>query len=215
MRSKEDAKDYRYFPEPDLVPIIISEVWLEQIRSRQPELRSEKLMRYKKEYDIPRYDAEIITASRHMAEIFEATALICKKPKKVSNWLMVETFRLLKEHNLEPEDIRFSPANLAKLIALNEAGIINSSMAKDVFEQIFLYDTNPVKYVEDNGLTAVNDDRALTQVIEKVMADHPKSVEDYRSGKEKALAYLVGQTMKAMKGKADPVIVNRILNKLL
>ena len=130
MRSKEDAKDYRYFPEPDLVPIVISDVWIADIKARQPELRSEKLERYKKEFDIPQYDAEIITESKKMADIFEAAASVCGKPKKVSNWLMVETLRLLKENSMEPEDIRFSPENLAKLVNLTEAGTINSSVAK-------------------------------------------------------------------------------------
>ena len=137
MRSKEDAQDYRYFPEPDLVPIVISDEWIAGIKSRQPELRSEKLERYKKEFDIPQYDAEIITESKKMADIFEAAAAVCGKPKKVSNWLMVETLRLLKENNMEPEDIRFSPENLAKLVNLTEAGTINSSVAKEVFGKIF------------------------------------------------------------------------------
>ncbi len=137
MRSKEDAQDYRYFPEPDLVPIVIDDEWIEKIKAKQPEFRDEKLERYKKEFDIPQYDAEILTESKHMADIFEETTAICGKPKKVSNWLMVETMRLLKEHGMEPEDISFSPANLAKLIGLTEAGTINSSVAKEVFEQVF------------------------------------------------------------------------------
>ena len=137
MRSKEDAQDYRYFPEPDLVPLVISDEWIAKIKARQPELRDQKLLRYKKEYDIPDYDAQIITASKHMADIFEATTKICGKPKKVSNWLMVETMRLLKEREMDPEDIRFSPVNLASLIELVDDGTINSSVAKDVFEEIF------------------------------------------------------------------------------
>ncbi|MFR9065006.1 MAG: Asp-tRNA(Asn)/Glu-tRNA(Gln) amidotransferase subunit GatB, partial [[Clostridium] scindens] len=147
MRSKEDAKDYRYFPEPDLVPVIISDEWIEEVRLRQPELRAEKLERYRKEFDIPQYDAEIITNSKHMADIFEAATAICKKPKKVSNWLMVETLRLLKEHDMQPEDIRFSPENLAGLIELADAGTINSSVAKEVFEKIFEEDVDPKDYV--------------------------------------------------------------------
>ena len=114
MRSKEDAQDYRYFPEPDLVPIVISDEWLAEIKAKEPELRTAKLERYKKEYELPDYDAQIITGSKHMADIFEETTAICKKPKKVSNWLMGETLRLLKEHEKEPEDIAFSAENLAK-----------------------------------------------------------------------------------------------------
>ena len=211
MRSKEDAQDYRYFPEPDLVPIVISDEWIAGIKSRQPELRSEKLERYKKEFDIPQYDAEIITESKKMADIFEAAAAVCGKPKKVSNWLMVETLRLLKENNMEPEDIRFTPENLAKLVNLTEAGTINSSVAKEVFGKIFEENIDPEVYVEKNGLKTVNDEGALKAVIEKVIEANPKSVEDYKNGKEKAIGYLVGQTMKAMKGNPDPGLIHELL----
>ena len=215
MRSKEDAQDYRYFPEPDLVPIVISDEWLKEVKDRQPELRSEKLERYKKEYDIPEYDAEIITGTKKMADIFEATTAICNKPKKVSNWLMGETMRILKEKEMEPEDITFSPENLAKLIGLVEAGTINGSVAKEIFEKIFDEDINPEQYVEEHGLKQVNDEGALRATIEEVIAANPQSVEDYRNGKEKAIGFLVGQTMKAMKGKANPGMVNQILKELL
>ena len=215
MRSKEDAQDYRYFPEPDLVPIVISDEWLKEVKDRQPELRSEKLERYKKEYDIPEYDAEIITGTKKMADIFEATTAICNKPKKVSNWLMVETMRLLKENEMEAEDISFAPENLAKLIELADAGEINSSVAKEVFEEVFKNNVDPEKYVEEKGLKNVSDDGALREVIEKIVADNPKSVEDYNSGKKKAIGFLVGQTMKAMQGKADPGMVNKILKEVL
>ena len=215
MRSKEDAQDYRYFPEPDLVPVVISDEWIEQIRARQPELRSEKLERYKKEFDIPQYDAKIITGSRHMADIFEKASAICGKPKKVSNWLMVETMRLLKDHGMEPEEISFSPENLAKLVNLTERRMINSSVAKEVFEKIFAENVDPENYVEEHGLKMESDTGALEEVLKKVMADNPKAVEDYHGGKEKALGALVGQTMKAMKGKADPGMVNQKLREML
>ncbi len=215
MRSKEDAQDYRYFPEPDLVPIAISGEWIEQIRARQPELQTEKLERYKKEFDIPEYDAKIITGSKHMADIFEAASAVCGKPKKVSNWLMVETLRLLKDRGMEPEEISFSPENLAKLVNLTESRAINSSVAKGVFEKIFAQDIDPEIYVEEHGLKTVNDEGALEEVIRKVIADNPKAAEDYHSGKEKALGALVGQTMKAMKGKADPGLVNRKLREMI
>ena len=215
MRSKEDAQDYRYFPEPDLVPIVISDEWIDEVRKKQPEFRSEKLIRYKKEYDIPEYDAQIITASKHMADIFEATTELCKKPKKVSNWLMVETMRLLKENEMDAQDLKFSPKNLAELIELTEAGTINSTVAKEVFEEIFYHDVDPKQYVEEKGLKTVNDEGALRTTIEQIIADNPQSVTDYHNGKEKAIGYLVGQTMKAMKGKADPAMVNQILKELL
>lgn len=215
MRSKEDAQDYRYFPEPDLVPIIISDEWLEEIKSRQPEFRTEKLARYEQEYEIPRYDAEIITNSKHMADLFEETVSLCGKPKKVSNWLMVETMRLLKEHEMEPEDIRFSAKHLAALVNLADTGTVNSTVAKEVFEQMFAEDIDPEKYVGEHGLKTVNDEGALRATIEQVIKDNPQSVDDYHNGKEKAIGFLVGQTMKAMKGKANPGMVNQILKELL
>lgn len=215
MRSKEDAQDYRYFPEPDLVPVVISDEWLEEMKSRQPEFRTEKLARYEKEYEIPRYDAQIITSSRRMADLFEETTALCGKPKKVSNWLMVETMRLLREHGMEPEDIRFSPEHLAALIDLADSGTINSSVAKEVFEQMFAHDIDPGQYVEAHGLKMVSDESALRDAVAQVLRDNPQSVEDYRSGKKRAIGFLVGQTMKAMKGKANPEMINRILRELL
>ena len=215
MRSKEDAQDYRYFPDPDLVPVYISDEWLEQIRSRQPEFREAKMARYKEEFDIPEYDIGIITDSKHMADLFEETVAICKQPKKVSNWLMGETLRLLKEKNMDPEHIRFAPENLAKLIGLVDAKAINSSVAKEVFEVMFEEDVDPEKYVEEKGLKTVNDEGALRKTIEEIIAANPQSVEDYHNGKDRAIGFLVGQTMKAMKGKADPAMVNQILKELL
>ena len=215
MRSKEDAQDYRYFPDPDLVPIHISDEWLEEIRSRQPEFKTEKMKRYKEEFGIPDYDIEILTDSKKLADIFEQTTAICNNPKKVSNWLMVETMRIIKEKSMDVSDISFSPANLAALIKLTDDGSINSSVAKEVFEKIFDEDIDPVKYVEENGLKQVNDEGALKKTVEDVIAANPQSVEDYRSGKEKAIGFLVGQTMKAMKGKANPAMVNEMLKELL
>ncbi|MCH5337310.1 MAG: Asp-tRNA(Asn)/Glu-tRNA(Gln) amidotransferase subunit GatB [Acetatifactor sp.] len=215
MRSKEDAQDYRYFPDPDLTPVSISDEFLEEIRKRQPEFRTEKMKRYKEEFDIPEYDIEIITGSKHMADIFEATVALGSQPKKVSNWLMVETLRLLKEKEMDPEDIHFSPENLAKLINLTESKAINSTVAKEVFEVMFEEDVNPEKYVEEKGLKMVNDEGALRKTVEEVIAANPQSVQDYKNGKEKAIGFLVGQTMKAMKGKADPGSVNKLLKELL
>ncbi len=215
MRSKEDAQDYRYFPDPDLVPVEISGEWIEKIRAAQPELRPAKLERYKTEYDIPDYDARIITGTKRMADIFEATTAICGKPKKVSNWLMGETMRLLKETGLDEEDISFSPEHLAALIDMVDSGSITGPVAKEVFEEIFKRDADPVTYVSEHGLAAVNDESALRRTVEQVIADNPKSVEDYHNGKKKAMGFLVGQTMKAMQGKANPGLVNQIVKELL
>ncbi len=215
MRSKEDAKDYRYFPDPDLVPVFISDGWIEDIRSRQPEFQEEKMARYREEFDIPEYDIGIITDSKHMADLFEQTTAICKQPKKVSNWLMGETLRLLKEKSKNPEDIIFSPINLAKLIELVDVKAITGTVAKEVFEIMFEKDINPEEYVKENGLMTVNDEGELRKVIEEVITNNPKSVEDYHNGKEKAIGFLVGQTMKVMKGKADAGRVNQILKEWL
>ena len=215
MRSKEDARDYRYFPDPDLPPIVVSGEMIEQIKDKQPEFRSEKMTRYKAEFDIPEYDIEIITETKQMAELFEQTVAICGQPKKVSNWVMVETLRLLRERGMDMEDVRLSPGNLATLIELTDNKTINSTVAKEVFEVMFDKDVDPKQYVEAHGLATVSDTDALKTVVEQVIVENPTSVEDYRKGKERAIGFLVGQTMKAMKGKADPVIVNQLLKELL
>lgn len=215
MRSKEDAKDYRYFPDPDLPPVFISDTWIQEIKDRQPEFKTGKMARYQTELGLSEYDADIITGSKRMADIFEATVSLCKKPKEAANWLMVEGMRLLKEEALEPEAIRFSPENLAKLIVLVDNGTITRTVAKEVFEKIFAEDIDPEAYVEENGLKVVNDEGALRAVIEEVIAANPQSVTDYCNGKERARGFLVGQTMRAMKGKADPAMVNKMIEELL
>ena len=151
MRSKEDAQDYRYFPDPDLVPVWISDEWIERVKAAQPELRTEKLARYESEYGLPQYDAEILTGSKHLADVFEQTVALCGKPKEVSNWLMTEAMRLLKEQEQEPEDMTFSPENLAKLISLVDKNVINRTVAKDVFEAVFKENVDPERYVEEHG----------------------------------------------------------------
>ena len=215
MRSKEDAQDYRYFPEPDLVPVVISDEWLNEVKSRQPEFRDEKKVRYVEEYKLPEYDADIITLSKKMADIFEKATAICGNAKKVSNWLMVETMRLLKENSMDADDIKFSPENLAKLVKLTDDGVINSSVAKDVFEKIFAEDIDPEKYVEEKGLKMDNDEDGLKTTLEEIVANNPQSVADYKAGKEKAIGFLVGQAMKATKGKANPAMVNKLLKEIL
>lgn len=215
MRSKEDARDYRYFPDPDLSPVVISDEWIRSIRARQPELRTEKMARYQEEFKLSEYDADIITGSKHMADIFEAVTAICGKPKEAANWLMVEAMRLLKEHDTDPEKMTFSAENLAKLILLVDNGTINRTVGKEVFEKIFAENIDPEQYVEEKGLRVVNDEEELHRVIEGIVSANPQSVEDYHSGKEKAFGFLVGQTMRSMKGKADPGAVNRILKELL
>ena len=215
MRSKEDAQDYRYFPDPDLTPVVISDEWIKEIRDRQPELQPQKMRRYQEEFQLPEYDAGILTSSKHLADMFEETTALCGKPKEVSNWLMVEAMRLLKDHDQDVEDMVFSPGNLAKLIGLVDRGIVNRTVAKSVFEEIFARDVDPEAYVEEKGLKMVSDQGALRTAIEGVLEANPQSVADYRNGKEKAMGFLVGQTMRAMKGKADPAMVNKIVKELL
>mgnify|MGYP004512417133 FL=1 len=215
MRSKEDAQDYRYFPDPDLVPIVVSEEMIDAIRKEQPEFREEKMARYKEEYDIPDYDIDIITNTKRMADLFEQTVALGAQPKKVSNWLMGETLRLLKERSMDPEDIRFTPDELSSLIAMVDKKEINTSVAKEVFEEMFDGGVDPAEYVEEKGLKTVHDEGALRKTIEEVVANNPQAVDDYHNGKEKAIGALVGQTMKAMKGKADPSLINQILREIL
>lgn len=215
MRSKEDAKDYRYFPEPDLVPIWISDEWLERIRSCQPEMREEKLVRYQQEFGLPLYDARILTGEKHLSDLFEETTALSQKPKEVSNWLMVEGMRLLKELDMDAADLTFSPAHLAKLIRMVDQNTINRTIAKAVFEEIVKSDVDPEKYVEEKGLKVVNDEGKLRDVVEEIIQNNPQSVQDYKAGKAKAAGFLVGQTMKAMKGKADPGLVNELVKQLL
>ena len=215
MRSKEDAQDYRYFPEPDLAPIRISNEWLQQVRDRQPELADAKKARYIEEFGLPEYDAGLLTSEKRIADLFEETTALCGKPKEVSNWLMVETMRLLKEHEMDAADLDFAPEHLAALIGLIHDGKINRTIAKEVFEQIFAEDVDPEQYVKEHGLLMENNEDELKEIVQGVLDANPQSVADYKGGKDKALGFLVGQTMKAMKGKANPAKVNELLRELL
>lgn len=215
MRSKEDAKDYRYFPDPDLLPVVIDEEWIREVRNSLPELQPEKMERYQKEYGLSGYDSRIITESRKLSDLFEQTTALCGLPKKTANWLIGETSRLMKENAVEADQLIFSPGHLASLIKLTESGSINTTIAKEVFEKIFKEDIEPEQYVKENGLLMVNDDSILEETIEAVLAANPQTVEEYRSGKTKVISYLVGQVMKQMKGKANPGKVNEILGEKL
>ncbi|MCR5744116.1 MAG: Asp-tRNA(Asn)/Glu-tRNA(Gln) amidotransferase subunit GatB [Lachnospiraceae bacterium] len=215
MRSKEDAQDYRYFPDPDLVPIVVSQAMIDEIKAREPEFREAKMARYATQYGIPQYDIEIITSAKKMADVFEDASAICGKPKEVSNWLMGETMRLLKADNKDAQDITFSAKNLASLIELVDSGKINRPTAKEVFEHVFSENVDPEQYVTEHDLMMSGDDDALKSTIEQIVGANPQSVADYKAGKTKAMGFLVGQTMKAMKGKADPASVNRILTEIL
>jgi len=215
MRSKEEEQDYRYFTEPDLVPTEIAEEWIEQIKAAMPEFRDQKIIRYQKEYDLPEYDARVLTSSKKMADLFEKTADLCKKPKDVSNWIMVEGMRILNEKGIEPDDIITQPDKLSKLVLMVEQGKINRTVAKEVFKKVFLENADPEDYVKEHNLGLISDEYMLRSLAETVLNENPRSVSDYKKGKTKALGFLVGQTMKAAKGKADPVLVNKIIKEFL
>lgn len=213
MRSKEDAKDYRYFPDPDLQPVVISDAWIETLKREQPEFQEERAKRYQKQYGISEYDAGLLTQSRQMAELFEQTADLCKEPKKAANWLMGEGLRLMKEWKMEPENLQVTPAHLAALIQSVEQGMISQKNAKQVFAQILKEDVEPEVYMKEQGLLIELDSGVLKTAVREVLQEHPGTVEEYRSGKEKVLGFLVGQVMRKMKGKADPGKVNQLLKE--
>ncbi len=215
MRSKEDAHDYRYFPEPDLAPINISDETLAAIRDTIPELPDQKRARYVEEYSLSAYDAGQLTRSRHLAEIFEQTVALCGQPKEAANFLIGDCLRLLNQDGKEPAELAFAPENLAELIKLVQAGAINKTTAKAVFEKIYAENIDPVAYVKENGLEMMSDDGELDALIADIVAANPKSVADYQSGKKAAIGFLVGQVMKATKGKADAGKVNAKLRELL
>ena len=215
MRSKEDSKDYRYFPEPDVPPVYVSEEWLQQIKERQPEFQEEKEARFQTEYGLPAYDAGILTQSKALARLFEETAKLSGYPKKTANWFMGELLRLLKETNREPEALSVTPKHLADLVTAVETGKINQTGAKEVFAKIVEDDIEPLSYMEEHGLTSLSDEGVLSGAIEAVCAENADLVEQYRSGKEKVFGFLVGQVMKKTKGKADPGKVNVLLKESL
>lgn len=214
MRSKEDSRDYRYFPEPDLVELVIDRNWIQQIKYNQPELREEKIKRYISEMGLPKYDAEIITENIHLARLYEETVQCGSHPKKVSNWIMGETIKLCREKNISSEDIKVSAKNLSNLITLVESKEINITVAKEIFERMFDEDFDPITYVEENNMKQDSDEDSLKEVITKVVADNSKIVDDIKGGKIQAIGALVGQTMKYTKGKANPELVNKLLREM-
>lgn len=213
MRSKEDAKDYRYFPDPDLPPVHISDEWLEEIRSSRPELREEKQLRYQKDFGLSEYDAGILTETRQLAELFEETADLCGNPKKAANWFMGEVLRLAKEKGTEPDKVAFTPGHLADLIKMVEKKEVSPQNAKKVFEKVFDQDIDPVVYIETEGLKIVEDRELLTGTLERILEANPGPLEELLGGKEKVFGFFVGQMMRELKGKASPDAVREALIK--
>lgn len=215
MRSKENAQDYRYFPEPDLLPIEISEEWIQNTVDNMPELPEAKRARYIKEFGLSEYDASVITAERQIAYIFEDATAICGKPKEVCNYVMGELMRLMSETGTLAEELEMDPKKIAEIIELVAEGKINRTAAKEVFEAVFKENVEPAKYIEEHDLVMVDNSDEVEAIVAKVIADNPKSIEDLKAGKAKARGFLVGQTMKALKGKANPQTVNNILDEKL
>lgn len=215
MRSKEDAQDYRYFPEPDLVPIVVSDEWVEEIRKTIPELPEQRKARYINEYSLPEYDAFILTSSKKMADFFDAAVAEGATPKAISNWLMGDISKILNEKEMEAGEIPFTPVQLAKMIALIEKGTISNSAAKKVLDAMFAEPNDPEKLVEKLGLAQVSDERAILGMVNDVLVQNPQSVADYKAGKDKAIGFLVGQVMRVSKGKANPQIINKLLKEAL
>mgnify|MGYP003282329952 FL=1 len=211
MRSKEDAKDYRYFPDPDLPPIHISDQWIEKVKSELPEFREEKAARYQSEFGLPEYDSQILTESRHLAGLFEKVATLCGNPKKAANWFMVEVLRLMKDKGVEAEKVRFSPQHLADLLIMVDKKEVSPQNAKRVFEKVFDEDIDPVAYVEDRGLKIVEDTGLLTSTISRILDENPGPLSELLGGKEKVMGFFVGQIMKEMKGKVNPASVKEAL----
>ncbi len=212
MRSKEEANDYRYFPEGDLVSLNISEAWIEEIRKTIPELPHEKAERFVKDYGIPKYDAGVLTLSAEMADFFDKTAKLCKDPKSASNWLMGDISRLMNENTIEVSDLKFKPVDLSNLINLINQGTISNSIGKKVVEEMFETGKSPKAIVEEKGLVQNNDEDEILAVVKKIIEDNPKSVEDFKNGKKRAIGFIVGLVMKETKGKANPQIVNNLVN---
>jgi aspartyl-tRNA(Asn)/glutamyl-tRNA(Gln) amidotransferase subunit B len=215
MRSKEEAHDYRYFPDPDLVTLVVDRQWIERIEGGLPELPDRKVERFEREYGIPRYDAEVLSAEKEMADYFEAVIGEQASPKQASNWIMTELMRELKESHRDITDSPISPRNFAGLIRLIEAGTISGKIAKTVFAEMVKTGKSAEDIVKGQGLTQISDPSQIEEVIRRVVASFPKEAADFRAGKEKLLTFFVGQVMKETRGKANPQMVNELLQRVL
>ena len=215
MRSKENAQDYRYFPEPDIPPLEITQEYVNRLWAQQPEMAQERQERYQREWGLPAYDAEMITAQKALADFFEATVGLGAQPKQFANWVMREVMRQLSDCQLEAKDMRLAPPTLARLIALVEEGRLNRNTAVKVFDAVFAQNGDVDSYVEAHSLEQVSDPDAVAAAVERVLAANQKSVADLRAGKEKAFGFLVGQVMRQLKGQAAPAVVHALLHERL
>lgn len=215
MRSKEEAHDYRYFPEPDLVPILVDQEWINSIRSTLPELPDKKRSRFILEYGLPEYDADFLTSERSIADWYEKAVKAGGQPKAVSNWIMVELMRMLNEENKNIEDCLIKPEYLADMLKFIDKGVISGKIAKTVFEEMYRSGKDPEQIVREKGLVQISDEEQIENIIDEILSKNPKEVERYKSGEEKLIGFFVGQIMKATSGKANPKIVNELLKKKL
>ena len=215
MRDKEDAQDYRYFPDPDLVAIKLSDEYIENIKNTLPELPESRKQRYLTEYKLSEKDANIITSSKYLSDLFEQASKICNNPKAVNNWIISDISRILNETEMDPVEIPFDSKQLAKLVQLIDKGTISSSIAKKVLVEMFEHPRDPEDIIDEKGWVQISDEGAIKEVVLKVLENNQKSVEDYKAGKEKALGYLVGQAMKETRGKANPQMLNQMFKEEL
>ena len=210
MRDKEDAQDYRYFPEPDLAIINVSDEMIDSIKKTLPEMPEVRYKKYIEEYKLPEYDSKILTSSKYLSDLFEKATKICNNPKSVSNWIMTEVTRILNEEEKEPSQIPFTAEQLGKLILLIDKGTVSSKIAKKVLEELFKNPQDPENIIKEKGLTQISDEGAIKEVVQKILEANPQSIADFKAGKNKALAFLVGQAMKETKGKANPQMLNKM-----
>jgi aspartyl-tRNA(Asn)/glutamyl-tRNA(Gln) amidotransferase subunit B len=213
MRSKEEAHDYRYFPDPDLVPIMIDETWVEKLRKTIPELPEQKRERFANSYAIPEYDAGVLTSSKPLADYFEQCTTLFPHPKTISNWIMGDLLRELKKDGKDIVDCPVSPSALVDMLKLIESGTISGNIAKGIFEEMYQTQKSAGSIVEEKGLKQITDSSAIEKIVAEVIQANPSQVEELKGGKEKVLGFLVGQVMKASKGKANPGMVNKLLKE--
>ena len=210
MRDKEDAEDYRYFPEPDLVAIRLSEEYIDSIKKNLPELPESRKERYQTEYGLSQKDSNLLTTSKYLSNLFEKTQEICKNPKAVANWLLSDVSKILNEKEIEPDAIPFTAEQLAKMIQLIEKGTISSAIGKKVLIELFENPKDPEEIIKEKGWIQISDEGAIKEVVKKVLEANPQSIADYKAGKDRALGFLVGQAMKETKGKANPQLLNKM-----
>ena len=215
MRSKEEAHDYRYFPEPDLTPIIIPQEKVDELEKSLPEMPIEKRARFVSEYGLSEKDASIIISSKTLAKFYEEVVVLGGNPRTVSNYILGDLLRMLNANNMEPEDIKISPKNFVSLLKIIESGKISNTAGKEVFKEMFETDKDPEIIIEEKGLSQISCSDEIEKLVDKVLSDNPKSIEDFKAGKTQAVGYLMGQVMKASKGKANPPVAKQMIEEKL